>query len=671
MNLRKDLRYVVLDFETTGTDKKYDEIIQIWIVEFDVAWNIIQEYASYIKPIHTEKLHDIVDMITWISIETLLIAPTRDEIKPTVETFFWPNTVIIWHSVGFDIAFLERYWIHNYYTSIDTLSLVQTCKPYLQSYALEIVANAFSLTGSHKASYHDALVDSTITWKIFFMLLKILGHILHTFPYVKDITKRTPLGISQCLELTDEKFLIDTIPQLQSPTLPIDRSTNDIIPIGKIYLGNMHFDDAIKQTTSNTMISWFAQHQKVLLAQKRLAQQGIMYHIHEPQTFDTDLLHRFLTQKQFTEAERKFIIKYHVHVDSNHKSFHAINPTEFKILKALLVVNQQRSTRKLYTHADIFTQVSSLSLNPDSHIVLYDKEWLLDSRRKWRFQPVDLYQFADTVESCICKYTLLGKDTIALQKLLSWWYIFVGIFTAEAIQLSRDCNKDICSVDDFWQSTYFFTSRKLANNIAWYIQLAEASCDTIDFIDIQQKYNTIVQLLQAPLQIHAKWSDFAQWVLLQPVDSFASWDDIERLFDGYAVTYVSVLDTWLPELHTANNITPKTIVKRKDLVVSDTPKICIIAPSKAAAQQLVMSLHKSKVYKDCFLWAEHITGWAGKIIQQVLQKKSYILIGGYWFCLQCIAHGIEFDSISALDIINQWHINPFMDISYYAANKKF
>jgi hypothetical protein len=117
-----------------------------------------------------------------------------------------------------------------------------------------------------------------------------------------------------------------------------------------------------------------------------------MYHIHEPQTFDMDLLHRFFTQKQFTEAERRFIIKYHVHADSNHKSFHAINPTEFKILKALLLVNQQRSTKKLYTHADIFTQVASLSLNPDSHIVLYDKERLLDSRRKWRFQPIDLYQ---------------------------------------------------------------------------------------------------------------------------------------------------------------------------------------------------------------------------------------------------------------------------------------
>jgi DNA polymerase III alpha subunit (gram-positive type) len=29
MILRDDLTYVVLDFETTGIDKKYDEIIQV------------------------------------------------------------------------------------------------------------------------------------------------------------------------------------------------------------------------------------------------------------------------------------------------------------------------------------------------------------------------------------------------------------------------------------------------------------------------------------------------------------------------------------------------------------------------------------------------------------------------------------------------------------------
>lgn len=42
-------------------------------------------------------------MLTGISAEDLLQAPTREELQETVKTFFTPNTVIIGHSVGFDI----------------------------------------------------------------------------------------------------------------------------------------------------------------------------------------------------------------------------------------------------------------------------------------------------------------------------------------------------------------------------------------------------------------------------------------------------------------------------------------------------------------------------------------------------------------------------------------
>jgi DNA polymerase III subunit alpha, Gram-positive type len=99
MLLREDLRYVVLDFETTGTDKKYDEIIQIGLSEFGVDGSVIQQFCSYIKPQHTDKLHDIIGMITGISQEDVLHAPSREDILPTVKRYFDAKTVIIGHSV--------------------------------------------------------------------------------------------------------------------------------------------------------------------------------------------------------------------------------------------------------------------------------------------------------------------------------------------------------------------------------------------------------------------------------------------------------------------------------------------------------------------------------------------------------------------------------------------
>jgi hypothetical protein len=108
-----------------------------------------------------------------------------------------------------------------------------------------------------------------------------------------------------------------------------------------------------------------------------------------------------------------------------------------------------------------------------------------------------------------------------------------------------------------------------------------------------------------------------------------SWDDITQFFQGFHTTYLSAIDTKIPPLPIQDmpGIQSKNIVKRKDIKVGNEPKLCIIAPSKSAAQQLLMSLHKSSAYKECFLAAEHVTGGAGKIIQQTLNKKSYILIG--------------------------------------------
>ena len=43
-------RYVAMDFETTWLDVSKDEAIQIWIVEIDINWNIVNQYKSFLKP---------------------------------------------------------------------------------------------------------------------------------------------------------------------------------------------------------------------------------------------------------------------------------------------------------------------------------------------------------------------------------------------------------------------------------------------------------------------------------------------------------------------------------------------------------------------------------------------------------------------------------------------
>ncbi|MBP6086115.1 hypothetical protein KA478_02820, partial [Patescibacteria group bacterium] len=50
--------------------------------------------------------------------------------------------------------------------------------------------------------------------------------------------------------------------------------------------------------------------------------------------------------------------------------------------------------KKLYTHGEIFSHIENLSLPSNSHIIVYDKEWIFDSWKRRRFNAVDLYQTA-------------------------------------------------------------------------------------------------------------------------------------------------------------------------------------------------------------------------------------------------------------------------------------
>jgi hypothetical protein len=179
------------------------------------------------------------------------------------------------------------------------------------------------------------------------------------------------------------------------------------------------------------MISAFGQHQKALLVQKRLAHTGNMLQLHEQHMFDTQTLHFFLTKKSYQEREWRCAIKYHLHVMQKHKSYHCVNQYDYLFAKAMYANITRGPSKKLFTHAEIFTHVENLSLPSNSHIVLYDKEWLFDSWKKRRFNAIDLYQTADILEAIIYKYTLHGKDTKHIEKLLASRYIFIALFTAE------------------------------------------------------------------------------------------------------------------------------------------------------------------------------------------------------------------------------------------------
>jgi len=178
-------------------------------------------------------------------------------------------------------------------------------------------------------------------------------------------------------------------------------------------------------TTQNNNVSVFASHPKALLAQKKLAKTGTLLALHDQIIFDKEVLQSFFMQKTWKEREWHCATKYLLHANEKHKSYHCTQRYDYLFVKAMRNNSIRDSQKKLYTHEDLFTNIANLSIAGHQHIMIYDKERLFDSWKKWRYSAVDLYGVADILEAIIYKYKLTNKPYDKIEKLLSTRYIFV------------------------------------------------------------------------------------------------------------------------------------------------------------------------------------------------------------------------------------------------------
>jgi DNA polymerase III epsilon subunit-like protein len=660
-----------MDVETTGLDRKHDEIIQIGIVEFSADGKKIREFSSYVKPTQTTELQWMVNLITGISIEQLLDAPSRADIAHEITPYFWPTTVIIGHSLWFDLHFVQRMMPLEFYAQIDTLPLAQALVPYSQSYALEILAK-HHIPWLREDGFHDALVDSIITGQLFFALVKKCEALFYTFPYLREVSKRTQSGIATCMTIEpDARFLLKEIPVLETYATTSTKPIGATLPEGTRYVWATHISDIVKHTPLASTIIATSHHPKSILVQKACAAYGMTTTIYDQTFLDPAILHRFFTQATFTQEERYCAAKYITHTNNHHGSYHAVNAHDHRFVKALQLHTWRASQKRIFDQFQLFSAIAQGHIGNDEHLVIFDKEWLFTGFKKWKYAPIDIYHFADTIEALIYKQTLLGGDTTHARTLLHSLYIFLGIRWGAARALCLDMKAEEVRMDDVMSMLSFSHAMKVWGHIRPLIDTCHHYYDAIDMAHIERGFSQIDALLMQPHTIVRKWAHHEERYIIQPIDTFTSRDDILHVLAPYKTTILSVLDTKFPVIPVLPaSLEPGVLRKWKEIKVTDQPKLCIITPSKKAAQDLLLSLHKSPAYADTFLAAENVTWGAGKIFQQVQHKSAYILLGGYNFCLQSIAQWVKFDTIGALDIIENNGISTFMDIVYYAGTPK-
>ncbi|MFL5642113.1 MAG: exonuclease domain-containing protein, partial [Chloroflexota bacterium] len=150
--------FVVLDVETTGTDPKMADLVEIAAVKVK-GGKITDRWSTLVnpgRPIVGNQMHGIKDA-------DVKKAPSPAEAAKQALAFVGDST-IVGHSVGFDLGFIEAALGDGTHIEsgryLDTLTIAREGYPDLENYKLPTLSNFF---GIELAQAHRALPDAEAT----------------------------------------------------------------------------------------------------------------------------------------------------------------------------------------------------------------------------------------------------------------------------------------------------------------------------------------------------------------------------------------------------------------------------------------------------------------------------------------------------------------------------
>jgi len=157
--------FVVLDFETTGLDPAYDEIIEVGAIKV-VNGNVESEYTTFIKP--KRPISEFITDLTGISNDMVKDAPSIEAaLSPLIN--FIGDSVVLGHNTHFDINFLYDYcmdYLKIPFTNnmIDTIRIARIAFKDIGGYKLSTLAAHFKVKVKPT---HRAINDCRCTLAIY------------------------------------------------------------------------------------------------------------------------------------------------------------------------------------------------------------------------------------------------------------------------------------------------------------------------------------------------------------------------------------------------------------------------------------------------------------------------------------------------------------------------
>src|SRR4029078_4555048 len=156
--------FVIVDVETTGTDPKMADLVEIAAVKVK-GGKITDRWSTLVnpgRPIVGNQMHGIKDA-------DVKKAPSPAEAARQALAFVGDST-IVGHSVGFDLGFIEAAPGHGTHITsgryLDTLPIAREGYPDLENYKLPTLSNFFGieLAQAHRAGPDAEETANPLLW---------------------------------------------------------------------------------------------------------------------------------------------------------------------------------------------------------------------------------------------------------------------------------------------------------------------------------------------------------------------------------------------------------------------------------------------------------------------------------------------------------------------------
>lgn len=157
--------YVVLDFETTGLDPEWNDIIEVAALKV-INGIIIKKYTTLVNPDY--EIDEFITELTGITNDMLLNAPDIKNVLPELLEFVG-DSIVIAHNANYDINFLYDKCMNELDIPfkndfIDTLRISRRLFKDFENHKLSTLVKNFNIEID---SLHRSLSDSVAAYKIY------------------------------------------------------------------------------------------------------------------------------------------------------------------------------------------------------------------------------------------------------------------------------------------------------------------------------------------------------------------------------------------------------------------------------------------------------------------------------------------------------------------------